>query len=257
MGLRRLEPALSSTVRRLMFSPSGGSGGSKNPSAAPSSLLTGLQAYYAFETLTFDSTGNGNTLTNNNGVTQASGILGQAASFASASSQSLSHASSAPFVMSGNTPFTITGWINLATFTGLPPLVGKDDGGTTSEYVVCVIQTTHEFNFTVSSNGTSFVSVSLFSPVPTTGTWYFLCAKYDGVNISLSVNNGTPVTTAFSAGVFAGTSVFNIGRFVRTGDFTNGLIDQVGIWKVALTPTQITALYGSGSPPAYPFTGIP
>lgn len=35
MGLRRLEPALSSVVRRWFFSPSGGSGGSGVPGGNP------------------------------------------------------------------------------------------------------------------------------------------------------------------------------------------------------------------------------
>jgi hypothetical protein len=49
----------------------GGGGGS-------SSLLTGLLAFYNLSDLT-DSSGNGNTLTNNNGVTFSSGKIGNAA----------------------------------------------------------------------------------------------------------------------------------------------------------------------------------
>ncbi len=44
MSLRRLEPALSSTVKRLMFRPSAGSGGGSNSSIAAPSAPTGLAA---------------------------------------------------------------------------------------------------------------------------------------------------------------------------------------------------------------------
>jgi hypothetical protein len=68
-----------------------------------------------------------------------------------------------------------------------------------------------------------------------------VCAN-DGAVASTSTSGQAPVT---------GASDFNIGRR-QAGDFyTDGLIDQVGIWKRKLTSDEITYLYNSGNGRSY------
>jgi len=45
---------------------------------------------------------------------------------------------------------------------------------------------------------------------------------------------------------------FNIGARNSATQYTNGIIDEVGIWDRVLTSTEITELYNSGVGKQYP-----
>lgn len=206
-----------------------------------SSLLTGLFAYYAFETLTTDSSGNGNTLTNTNGVTQGTGIIGQAASFASASSQKLSQAATINYA----NDYTIAAWFNSASAAA-------------NQYIFASSHNTGFFwpgAIQYRRNGaTGAVTTSNNVGV---GVWGFACVTFTAATstLSLTLNNGTPATSTTSTS--PGSLAYNFGSDNAGTQFWNGLIDEAGIWTVALTPTQITNLYNGGAGVTYPFNGVP
>lgn len=227
-------------------------------SAAPSSLLTSLVAYYALEsTAGTDATGRGNTLTATNSPTTTTGKVGNGASLVAASSQYYTIADNADLSM-GDIDFTIAGWVNATTLPAAATLFGKWNStggvGTPKEYWVGTLTTS--VNFFVSSDGSAQTSKASAATL-STSTWYFVVCWHDSVNntINIQVNNGTPDSAAYSSGVFDGVSPFRIGAMAGNVNFENGIIDEVGVWKRVLTAGERTSLYNAGAGITYPFVG--
>jgi hypothetical protein len=72
-------------------------------------------------------------------------------------------------------------------------------------------------------------------------TWTFLAATYDGITLRFFVN-GTQVSSQPASGALVtSTNPLQIGGDSVYGQFFSGLIDEVRIYNVALTPAQIQA----------------
>jgi len=88
-------------------------------------------------------------------------------------------------------------------------------------------------------------------PLPL-NTWTFLAGTYDGTTLRFYVN-GTQVSSQPQSGpLVTSTSPLQIGGDSLYGQFFTGLIDEVRIYSVALTPAQIQADMGApiGASPA-------
>ena len=230
---------------------SAGAGGGAG--AAASSLLTGLLAYWKLDEASgtrADATANGNNLTANNSVGQGTGKLGNAASCTAASTQYLSVAPGSPLTPK-NASRSITGWVKPngvgATrgvwSTGNAPL----DGGT-----VWFVRQTAGNVFSVFHGGAYHDGTTPISA----GTWYHVAYTFNAVNNgwSLYVNGAVEISGTNADAQTAFSSVY-LG--VSFSGYFDGLLDETGVWNVPLTATQVSNLYASGTPPAYPFTGVP
>src|SRR5579862_6551495 len=132
-----------------------------------STLLNGLVAYYPFgPSLTADVTGDGNTFTNENTVTQGVGPVKYAAEFSGANY----------FLDSGGGPvlanatYTIAFWANFSSLAGTQLLVAKDaSAGRDFD----VRYSGGEFTF-----GQSAGQVGVFV-TPTIGQWNLIVAQHD------------------------------------------------------------------------------
>lgn len=88
----------------------------------------------------------------------------------------------------------------------------------------------------------------------TPGTWYHVVATYDGTTLKTYVN-GTKLgveTAASGTGANLGrSSATSIGAQEYTAgtanEYFSGLVDETAIWSKALTQTEITDLYNSGT----------
>lgn len=89
------------------------------------------------------------------------------------------------------------------------------------------------------------------------GDWHMAIATFeDGVGSKLYVDNATVVSDSTQTGAVTPVKNFWIGaqdRIVQPLYFT-GTIDEVGVWSRALTGSEVSSLYNSGSGLAYPFT---
>jgi len=79
------------------------------------------------------------------------------------------------------------------------------------------------------------------------GQWYHIAGTYDGANVKLYVNGVFQNQTALTGNIAAYQSDyrFQIGRWAFSGNsyrYFNGLIDEVSVWNVALTQTQIQSM---------------
>jgi hypothetical protein len=208
------------------------------------SLSAGLVSFYNLSD-TSDAYGT-NTLTNTNGVTFGSGLIGNAATFVAASSQKL--ASSAPAFPSAGTSFSLAGWVKFAS-TGLQRLWGLHLPGTGGLQVYSRTNQIEAIQF----DGATFASATK-SYVQATGTWYFVSTVYDADADILSCDlnaSGSPGTLARTGAVgFAGV---NIGEQGAGFGYLNGQVDLLGYWWRALSQADLAALYNGGAGLAYPF----
>ncbi len=220
-----------------------------SPSTGSGRLADGLIGYWKMDESsgnTSDSSGNGTTLTNNNTTTYAAGKFGNGGSFAKASTQYFSAADSSTLrVGTGN--FTISSWVYLNSATIEMAIASKYDTASKREWDLEYNFVAQRFRFVMSPDGTAVTNVNADNlGVPVTGQWYFVVGWYDGVNINISVNNGTPNSTAYTTGTTGSTAPFEIGGLLVNGATTltwNGQIDDVRLYKRALSSADITALY--------------
>src|SRR5207249_4636769 len=158
-------------------------------------------------------------------------------SFASASSQYLTHVSNASLQLTGGS-FTLAFWVYFNTVTGLGTCIAKSAGGvSTTEYEVGLDNASH-LHFTVGNAGGLGPSGLVWGGgtpiVLSTGQWYFVCVWYDaGANtMNIQVNNGT-LTSATPAGalIAPGSNAITLGARSDAVNFLNGRLDSVGVWK--------------------------
>ena len=200
-------------------------------SAAPS----GLVAAYGFDegsgTTVTDASGNGNNGTVANTTWSTAGKFGGALSFNGTSSVVTIPNSASLQLSSGMTleawvdPSTVNAaWRDViykandnfyleATSTASKPDAGLIAGGTYAD-----------------AFGTSALAAN---------TWSFLTETYDGTTLRLYVNGTQVASTAHTGAISTSTNPLQIGGDSIYGQFFAGLIDNVRIYNVALTATQI------------------
>lgn len=231
-------------------------------------IITSLQGYWKFDEASgnaADASGNGNTLTNVNTVTYSNSPakLNNAAHLAKASSQffSLADASQTGLDIVGD--LTFNGWIYLATsISGSGNdynIINKYSSSGQKSYMFRLMENdTLRFQCTFDGSTDTFGGVSWVTSI---STWYMVTCVYNAAAGSVAfyvngVQQGT-TQTGFSTSIFSGSSPFLVGDRLPAGDPTtnfDGSFDEFGIWSRALTTTEITQLYNSGTPLPYPFT---
>ena len=185
-----------------------------------------------------DSTPNGNTLNNINGVTLGTGIIAGDAVF---NGNNYLQTSS---VFSANTPISFSGWIN-TTSSGTWGGIGNVVGGITTGFRLIGIN--GDIYFQAPSQTTANTTGASYND----GNWHFCVGVADGSNISLYVD-GSLITSVADSSTAVGTN-FLIGN---GGDFVTNpaQIDEVGVWNRALSSTEVSDLYYAGLGNTYPFT---
>jgi hypothetical protein len=227
-------------------------------------LSTNLTAHWSLEEASgsrADDTASAQTLTDNNTVTQAAGIIGNAAQFTAANVEYLSRADNAS-LSTGDIDFAVAGWMYLDTLVNMVLAAKYEILGNQREYLLFYNHNDHvtnaRFSFSVSNNGTALTTLDATNfGAPTTATWYFVVAWHDSVNnvIGISINAGTANTTAHTTGVFDSTATFAIGTLYNNASRVypmNGRIDQVAFWKGHIPDaTERTWLYNAGAGRTY------
>ncbi|NBO98572.1 MAG: LamG domain-containing protein [Proteobacteria bacterium] len=203
-----------------------------------------------------DSTGNGYTLTNNNNsVTDGIGILSGSSVFNG--SNNLQYTGGA--IVAASSPITVCGWVYGSNLTGFDQRLFDD----TSEYGI---------QLSTSNAGiwNSNFQVALYSPYPQwidcglqfiNDQWNFFAITIDSSNNLTSYVNNQSATQVIDGNYGPwGSSIPTLGMGDMGYGYGAGLVgklDEVGIWSRALSPTEITSLYNSGSANTYPFVGNP
>lgn len=212
-------------------------------------LTDNLVAYYKLDESSgnaADATGNGFTLTNNNTVSYATGLINNGADLGTSNTNKTLATSTSLGITTGD--FTVSFWY-------------KNDG-TDREFDGQVSIGTGSYSMIFFRNGTNnrwFLATSgggntLITESITNSTWYFLTMVKSGGTVTVYVNatsKGSTSTLGSSAGVH-----FTVGGFPDYGWYGTNKIDEVGVWSRALSGAEITSLYNGGSGFAYPFGAV-
>lgn len=195
-----------------------------------------------------DSVGS-NTLTINGDTSYTTGKINNGARITTYIGGGLSNASNLG-IDGGNV--TIGGWFKMDTdiASGEGNFIAQYSTGTDTGYGISYYYNggTRRIGFWRLKQGVSqdqdYYNVSLGT------TWHFLVLTYNGTNV-LGYLDGAQVTSASSSG----NGVVNLGSIFRiSGCKNNSNFDEVGIWSRALSSTEVTELYNSGSGIQYPFS---
>lgn len=129
--------------------------------------------------------------------------------------------------------------------TGVLRCVFSKDSGTT-EYTC--FRNTDDKLYWRWWNGAGDLQDATTTATLSSATWYHVVITYDQSNVRFYINGTLDSTTANSNDARDSTSDFTIGRDESAGAwYFDGIIDEVGLWKSALTQANVTYLYNGGS----------
>jgi hypothetical protein len=208
-----------------------------------------------------------NHLTSNNSVGVAAGIVagnaltegipGKAASFASASSQSLSVTDNASVSVS-DIDFWWAGWTNFTTSGVLQTVFAKGISNTNSTEYALYRWSDDKFYWHVSNNITS---AEIGTGATVGSGWHFFMCWHDSVNntLNVQVDNGTVYSTSYSSGSYDGANTLYLGWDTSGGGtrYLNGALDSVAFGKspaagiAPIASSLATSLYNSGRGRSY------
>lgn len=201
-----------------------------------------LQAYYRFDEGTGTSTSeliNGSA----NGTTTASWTTGKnnGCLYYDGTGVNTSVATNSNVSFSGS--FTISVWVmNMTKTRGW--IVSKGSGTNINYHVN---QEYGRFRFGLNAGGgyKYIQSPSVYSY----DTWYMVTGVYNSAIGMVLYVNGTSVATYSKTGaVQTNTNTMYIGKSVATTAYHyQGKIDEISMWNTALSASEITTLYNSGS----------
>ena len=223
--------------------------------------LSGMVAWWKGESNALDSVGvnNGSWI----GTTSyANGEVGQAFSFDGASYVSVPDAPDLHFTNA----MTVEAWVYLNTFSGSgsSEIVSKIGGPNNNQaaYTFSIQQSTREPYFIVNAfDGSGNAGVVLSSIAIQTNQWIHLAGTYDGNAVKIYVNGQLAGTTPWTQGIFPGNNPLVIGCTLQNASvptsFFNGLIDEVSVYKRALSTNEIAAIYNTSSVGKFPQTVSP
>lgn len=91
------------------------------------------------------------------------------------------------------------------------------------------------------SNGTAPAGLHSVTTAYTIGNWAYFTQKWDGSNLSIRSNGGSPASTA-SDNLFAFTTSVSLGEQVSGGTFFEGDLGELVVYNVALSDTDRNAI---------------
>ena len=232
--------------------------GNNTPFSPTSSLNTSLIAFWRLGEASgtrVDSVGS-NDLTDNNTVTQTTGVINNAGQFTRSNNEYLSIADNTD-LSTGDIDFSISAWVYFDTNTSSMYIATKFTAtGNQREFTVGFYQPFDRIRAGVSTDGSDDVSLNADNlGSPSTATWYHIVFWHDATanTINLVVNDGSVDSVSHSGGVFDSTADFDIGTLISSADAWDGRIDAVGFWKKVLSSAERTELYNSGNGMEHPF----
>jgi hypothetical protein len=192
--------------------------------------------------LTFDQTGTltdtgarAATLTVTGGVTQVTSPMSGKAETFNGTSQTI--AINSPLDFSANTAWSFEAWFKTATTTGTLEIIRRDGNG--KAYLLRVKDSNVEWYCNTApgfvTSGKNYAD----------GIWHHVVGTYSSGTMKLYIDGvqyGTTQTGTNGTQASAGTPIY-IGSSGGTGEYFNGTLDEVAIYNVALTQTQVTAHY--------------
>lgn len=148
--------------------------------------------------------------------------------------------------------FTAAGWFRPGSTAGNPALVSCAGSGGGYGYWLG-INASSQFRMFGSADGSALTEAIFTAVTVSLNTWYHVAFWHDSTaeEIGISVDGGTPVTTAHTGGLFDPTTRFVLGG--RDGGASTlstytGQIDELRFYTRALTTSEISQLANQYQP---------
>lgn len=224
----------------------------KRVTASSSTLLNGLISYWNFNEASGTVANDSKDLTNLDivGATvNQSGKLGQSYSFTGSESDYVGYIHTTYDLEY----ITIGCWINTTTTGAYQALISNYNSNLGYSLQ---INDANKVEIQV-GNGTAGGYSGGSTTTVTGGAWHLVIGTYDGTNVKIYVdgsmeNSDTDAITGPIAYSTSENEHFSIGRR-RAGIYYTGYIDEPFIYNRALTQTEVTELWNSGTGKTYPF----
>ena len=214
-------------------------------------LRDGLLAFYKLSN-TSDSSGRGNTLTNNGDpmVAFVAGKIGNAAEF-----DNLNYLETESVDLTGLTALTVCFWVQHQDQEADDLNEVAGDWAAGAGPIVIAFGGLGQFGlYGYSTLGirinTSVDDFTVIDPTDRNSDWRFIAIRYTGTSLQLRTNNGAYTTT-----VVTGSPALDFSNgYFRLGDGGDEMpvadgdkLDAFGIWSRALSDGEIDALYNNGT----------
>lgn len=204
----------------------------------PSNITSGLVGYWKLDEASgsrADSSGNGNTLTDNNtvaSVAQDYWKTGEnSADFERGNTEYLSIADGSQTGLDLTGEFTLAFWCKLESASGTNNIIRKETGGTG----YFIQHNTGQLDFRVQGN-------EFLGPTLSVGKWTHVVVSRSTTFKSIYID-GNLVSQEADTGAASNTSAaFCVGADSSGADTFDGLLKDVAVWNVALTPIQVKSL---------------
>lgn len=222
-----------------------------NINLASGALSNDLQAYFTLDessgVYADSATGKNNATVFGNWDRGIPGRLGNAADNNGDAGSILNLTNSASINFSST--MSVSFWINTSVSQTAPTIMRQQGSGTDTRFIWFANETTSRgsFQFRIfETDGTSINVQEMNGNNFILGEWTFVTGVANGTFLILYVNGVEINKTAYDGTIRNADVPIIIGQFVG-GTAYNGTIDEIGFWNRTLTPTEITALYNSGS----------
>lgn len=172
-----------------------------------------------------------------------------AAQFSGAAHQYWTVADNAALSMGTGAQLSMIGWVKFSSFGANRACFGKGSFGVPSigEYTCVYNTSSQKLEFYVYDGSSAFFAQANVFGIPPLNTWLLLGCRFDGLQISLSVNGGTPNFSSFTGTIQDAAGAFQIGGNSVSGVWMDGLIDDVLVYRRALSINEVTMLYANGA----------
>jgi len=202
----------------------------------------------------YDSTVNGQTLSDVNTVTSGAGKLGTGGDFESTNSEYLTKTGS--IMASVPTAITASAWITRESVaTGGPANTISNEGTNKGFWWLRTEDNpSDKVGFSIQNTSTTTFTAKSTTNIGT-GSPYYVVGSWDSSNIKIYVNGSLEHTVA-TTGTIRTTVALNYicGAFTSPGNYFDGIIDENRVSNSALSASWITTEYNNQSAPATFYT---
>ena len=145
----------------------------------------------------------------------------------------------------GSNNFTFSIWVNTDVLDGnFDTIFYKDRNGLDERSYGLYKWNTDNFWFGISSDGSSFSSISSSTPL-SINTWYHIAVTRRNNNVSMYVNGIYEDSMVFAGSAYDNSNLLLIGDD-SSNDYFDGLIDEIIIYNKSLTAEEINSTYQRG-----------
>jgi hypothetical protein len=223
-------------------------------SPAPSMGQTGLAGWWKFDegsgSSAADASGNGNTGTLVNGPTWTTGKIGQALNFDGVNDY-VTLGNPASLQLTG--AITVSAWVYHDAFVHAANTIASKQGGSTNRgwKLGANNGAGSAYCFDIAPTNSTLLGACGPGNSNTTGEWVHVVGVYDPSNAIIVYKNGAQIgiqTSGVPASQFSSSRPVEIGtRSDVTDHWFDGKIDDVRIYNLALSASEIQALYNDGA----------